>query len=75
MQHMRRFRHKGKALQVARPNWSELPDPSARVDEVTRTAPKSWQSSLESWLDPQICERHNPSETRRFLMIGDLNTP
>ena len=54
MQHMRRVRHKGKALQVARPNWSELPDSSARVVGVTRTAQKSSKSSLESWLDPHI---------------------
>ena len=42
----------GQALQVARPNWSELPDPSARVVGVARTAQKSSKSSLEGWLAP-----------------------
>ena len=57
MQHMRRFSHKGKALQVARPNWSELPDSSARVEKGnSRTAQKSSKSSLESWLDPHVCD-------------------
>ena len=49
-------RHIGKALQVARPNWSELPDPSARVAEVARTAQKPSKSPLEGWLGPCVCD-------------------